>query len=124
MTGARPAGTTTRLEDVVVAVPALLGTCEVIGLFERHGYDDSAIFGHATDGNIHFTVNERLGGGDPDRLHAFTRTWSTRARPRRLAHAGGVAERLDLPHDLVELVAVLAAHVAGNQSRDITTPPR
>ncbi|MDQ2756970.1 MAG: FAD-binding oxidoreductase [Actinomycetota bacterium] len=70
---ARPAGTTALLEDVVVPVPALLPTCEsLIGLFERHGYDDAVIFGHAKDGNIHFMLTERLGGSDSDRLQHFT----------------------------------------------------
>ena len=43
--------------------PTLLPTCEgLIGLFARHGYDDSVIFGHAKDGNVHFMLTERLGG--------------------------------------------------------------
>ncbi len=66
-------GTTALLEDVVVPVPALLGTCErLIGLFGRHGYDDAVIFGHAKDGNIHFMLSERLGGAQMDRLESFT----------------------------------------------------
>ncbi|MEO7058481.1 MAG: FAD-linked oxidase C-terminal domain-containing protein, partial [Lapillicoccus sp.] len=71
--GARPAGTTALLEDVVVPVAALLPTCEtLIGLFEQHGYDDAVIFGHAKDGNIHFMLTERLGGPESDRLQHFT----------------------------------------------------
>ena len=71
---ARPSGTTALLEDIVVPVPALLETCESLtGLFARHGYDDSVIFGHAKDGNIHFMLTERLGGGGPlDRFLGFT----------------------------------------------------
>lgn len=71
---ARPSGTTALLEDIVVPVPALLETCErLTGLFARHGYDDSVIFGHAKDGNIHFMLTERLGGGGPlDRFLGFT----------------------------------------------------
>jgi len=71
---ARPSGTTALLEDIVVPVPALLETCEQLtGLFARHGYDDSVIFGHAKDGNIHFMLTERLGGGGPlDRFVGFT----------------------------------------------------
>ena len=30
-------------------------------LFARHGYDESVIFGHAKDGNIHFMLTEQLG---------------------------------------------------------------
>ena len=72
--GARPSGTTALLEDIVVPVPALLRTCdELTGLFTRHGYEESVIFGHAKDGNIHFLLNERF--DDPrnlDRYHRFT----------------------------------------------------
>ena len=71
---ARPSGTTALLEDIVVPVPALLETCQrLTGLFDRHGYTDSVIFGHAKDGNIHFMLTERLGGGGPlDRFLGFT----------------------------------------------------
>ena len=70
--GARPSGTTALLEDVVVPVPALLDTCErLTGLFDRHGFNDAVIFGHAKDGNIHFMLTERL-GGPMTRLEAFT----------------------------------------------------
>ncbi len=59
--GARPSGTTALLEDVVVPVPALLGTCEsLIDLFDQYDYEESVIFGHAKDGNIHFMLNERF----------------------------------------------------------------
>ena len=57
--GARPSGTTALLEDIAVPVEQLLPTCEELtGLFDRHGYADSVIFGHAKDGNIHFLLNE------------------------------------------------------------------
>ena len=46
---------------------------ELTSLFARHGYDDSVIFGHAKDGNIHFMLTEQLGGGGPlDRFVGFT----------------------------------------------------
>jgi D-lactate dehydrogenase len=72
--GARPTGTTALLEDVVVPVPALLRTCdELTELFARHGYEESVIFGHAKDGNIHFLLNERFDDeGNLDRYHRFT----------------------------------------------------
>ncbi len=67
--GARPSGTTALLEDVAVPVPALLDTCErLTGLFARHGYENSVIFGHAKDGNVHFMLNERF-----DDAHCLTR---------------------------------------------------
>jgi D-lactate dehydrogenase len=72
--GARPSGTTALLEDVVVPVADLLDTCTgLIGLFGRHGYQDSVIFGHAKDGNIHFMLNEEFGAkNDLARYHGFT----------------------------------------------------
>ncbi|MEQ4723931.1 FAD-binding and (Fe-S)-binding domain-containing protein [Nonomuraea sp. B19D2] len=59
--GARPSGTTALLEDVAVPVPALAGLCdELTGLFAKHRYERSVIFGHAKDGNLHFMLNERF----------------------------------------------------------------
>ncbi|MGP5009047.1 FAD-binding and (Fe-S)-binding domain-containing protein [Brachybacterium tyrofermentans] len=70
--GARPAGSTALLEDVAVPVPELEATCRGLqDLFDRHDYDESVIFGHAKDGNIHFLLNEQLGEGST-RLEAFT----------------------------------------------------
>ncbi|MDQ3104063.1 MAG: FAD-binding oxidoreductase, partial [Actinomycetota bacterium] len=72
--GARPSGTTALLEDIVVPVPALLSTCDdLTGLFARHGYEESVIFGHAKDGNIHFLLNERFDDtGNLERYQQFT----------------------------------------------------
>jgi D-lactate dehydrogenase len=72
--GNRPSGTTALLEDIAVPVPALLDTCKrLVQLFNRHGYEDSVIFGHAKDGNIHFMLNERFGdSASLDRYLAFT----------------------------------------------------
>jgi D-lactate dehydrogenase len=70
--GARPSGTTALLEDVVVPVPALLGTCQsLLELFDRHSYKESVIFGHAKDGNIHFMLNESF--EDPANLERYQR---------------------------------------------------
>lgn len=72
--GNRAPGTTALLEDIAVPVPSLLGTCEELtGLFQRYGYDDSVIFGHARDGNLHFMLSERLGDrGQLRRYEEFT----------------------------------------------------
>jgi D-lactate dehydrogenase len=72
--GARPSGTTALLEDVVVPVGDLLDTCiGLTELFDRHAYQDSVIFGHAKDGNIHFMLNEQFGAqGDQGRYDRFT----------------------------------------------------
>jgi D-lactate dehydrogenase len=72
--GNRPSGTTALLEDIAVPVGRLYETCqELTRLFDRYGYEDSVIFGHAKDGNIHFMLNERF--DDPRmlaRYEAFT----------------------------------------------------
>ncbi|MDO2934585.1 FAD-binding and (Fe-S)-binding domain-containing protein [Paeniglutamicibacter sulfureus] len=72
--GARAQGTTALLEDIVVPVPALARTCaELSVLFDRYEYENSVIFGHAKDGNVHFMLtdgfhtSEQLG-----RYSAFT----------------------------------------------------
>ncbi|WP_158866878.1 FAD-binding and (Fe-S)-binding domain-containing protein [Leifsonia sp. AG29] len=72
--GNRPSGTTALLEDIAVPVEALRETCEgLTALFERHGYEDSVIFGHAKDGNIHFMLTERFDDpGSRNRYAEFT----------------------------------------------------
>ncbi|MEU2172450.1 FAD-binding and (Fe-S)-binding domain-containing protein, partial [Micromonospora chersina] len=72
--GARPSGTTALLEDIAVPVDALAGTCAALAdLFDRHRYEESVIFGHAKDGNLHFMLNERFAGGAaPARYADFT----------------------------------------------------
>jgi D-lactate dehydrogenase len=72
--GARRQGTTALLEDVVVPVPVLGRTCtELAKLFDKHGYVNSVIFGHAKDGNIHFMLTDGFGSKDElDRYSAFT----------------------------------------------------
>ncbi|WP_431917646.1 FAD-binding and (Fe-S)-binding domain-containing protein [Nonomuraea jabiensis] len=62
--GARPSGTTALLEDVAVPVPVLADLCDdLAGLFAKHSYERSVIFGHAKDGNLHFMLNERFDTG-------------------------------------------------------------
>ncbi len=68
--GNRPPGTTALLEDIAVPVEHLLDTCtRLITLFEKFDYEDSVIFGHAKDGNIHFMLNERF--DDPASRHRY-----------------------------------------------------
>jgi D-lactate dehydrogenase len=72
--GSRPSGTTALLEDIAVPVPALLDTCQqLVRLFDKHGYIDSVIFGHAKHGNIHFMLNESFSDSSSlERYVAFT----------------------------------------------------
>lgn len=59
----RPSGTAALLEDVAVPMERLGAVCaELHVLFDRHGYRDAVIFGHAKDGNIHFLVTEDFAG--------------------------------------------------------------
>ncbi|HUZ40366.1 MAG TPA: FAD-binding and (Fe-S)-binding domain-containing protein [Acidimicrobiales bacterium] len=72
VSGSRPSGTTALLEDIAVPVASLLETClQLVALFEKHGYDDSVIFGHAKDGNIHFMLNETF--EQPAKLERYSR---------------------------------------------------
>lgn len=59
----RPAGTAALLEDVAVPMERLGAVCSNLHvLFDRHGYRNAVIFGHAKDGNIHFLVTEDFDG--------------------------------------------------------------
>ncbi|HVO11004.1 MAG TPA: FAD-binding and (Fe-S)-binding domain-containing protein [Vicinamibacteria bacterium] len=59
-TGAlRPSGTAFLTEDVAVPVERLAEAIrEFQALFARHGVPDTAVFGHAKDGNLHFVLAE------------------------------------------------------------------
>lgn len=72
--GARPPGTTALLEDIVVPVQVLGRTCRgLTGLFEKYGYGNSVIFGHAKDGNVHFMLTDGFAtAAELDRYSAFT----------------------------------------------------
>ncbi|PWH19350.1 MAG: FAD-binding oxidoreductase [Anaerolineae bacterium] len=57
----RPPGTTLLLEDVVFPVERLgEAVVDLQALFRAYGYDDSIIFGHAKDGNLHYTISQRF----------------------------------------------------------------
>ncbi len=55
----RPPGTTLLLEDVVFPVERLgEAVVDLQALFRAYGYEDSIIFGHAKDGNLHYTISQ------------------------------------------------------------------
>lgn len=86
--GHRNPGATALLEDIVVPVPELLGTCEdLIALFDKHGYENSVIFGHAKDGNVHFMLNEYF--TDPECMARYTR-FTLEMVDMVLAHGGNL----------------------------------
>jgi len=55
----RKTGTTVIIEDVAFPVPSLAeATRNLQEMFIRHGYNDAIIFGHALEGNLHFTFKQ------------------------------------------------------------------
>ncbi|GAB1818633.1 FAD-binding and (Fe-S)-binding domain-containing protein [Herbidospora sp. RD11066] len=71
--GARAQGTTALLEDIAVPMDRLGTACSALqDLFATHGYQDSVVFGHAKDGNLHFMLNESFSDGVPRRYERFT----------------------------------------------------
>ncbi len=71
--GARRIGTTVVIEDVAFPMRHLAaGTVELQRLFEKHGYDEGIIFGHALDGNLHFVFTQDFGdAAEVDRYARF-----------------------------------------------------
>jgi D-lactate dehydrogenase len=54
---ARANGTTIITEDLVFPVPHLADAAQdLTRLFEKHGYHNAILFGHAKDGNLHFVL--------------------------------------------------------------------
>ena len=57
--GMRKPGTTCLIEDVAFHVENLAeAVTELSQLLDKHGYDDSCIYGHALEGNFHFIINQ------------------------------------------------------------------
>lgn len=57
--GMRKQGTTCLIEDIAFHIEDLpKATVELSELLDRHGYDDSCIYGHALEGNFHFIINQ------------------------------------------------------------------
>ena len=57
--GLRKQGTTCLIEDVAFHIEDLpQATEDLSALLDRHGYEDSCIYGHALEGNFHFIINQ------------------------------------------------------------------
>lgn len=57
--GMRKQGTTCLIEDVAFHIEDMpQAVCDLSALLEKHGYDDSCIYGHALEGNFHFIINQ------------------------------------------------------------------
>jgi D-lactate dehydrogenase len=55
----RASGTTVIIEDVAFAVDHLADAAvDLTRLFQKHGYANAIIFGHAKDGNLHFVITQ------------------------------------------------------------------
>jgi D-lactate dehydrogenase len=55
----RKRGTTVLIEDVAFPIASLADAAvDLTKLFEKHGYDEAIIFGHAKDGNLHFVITQ------------------------------------------------------------------
>ena len=55
----RPVGTTVIIEDVAFPVEQLAeGVLELQGVFQKYGYNEAILFGHALEGNLHFVFTQ------------------------------------------------------------------
>ena len=55
----RRTGTTVIIEDVAFPVPRLAeAALDLRRLFQKHGYQDAILFGHALEGNLHFVFTQ------------------------------------------------------------------
>ena len=55
----RASGTTALMEDIALPVDRLAeAAMDLRALFDKHGYDNAIIFGHAKDGNLHFVLTQ------------------------------------------------------------------
>ncbi|HZK96804.1 MAG TPA: FAD-binding oxidoreductase, partial [Prolixibacteraceae bacterium] len=69
----RKTGTTVIIEDVAFPVPRLAeATLDLHLLFEKWGYHEAVIFGHALEGNLHFVFTQDFGlQSEIDRYRQF-----------------------------------------------------
>lgn len=66
----RPVGTTVIIEDVAFPVEQLAeGVVELQGVFQKHGYNEAILFGHALEGNLHFVFTQ--GFDDPKEVSRY-----------------------------------------------------
>ena len=55
----RKSGTSVIIEDVAFPLERLADAADdLTALFEKHGYSEAIIFGHAKDGNLHFVITQ------------------------------------------------------------------
>ena len=67
----RETGTTVIIEDVTFPIEQLAeGVNRLIALFDRHGYDEAILFGHALEGNLHFVFTQ--GFDTPEQIARYS----------------------------------------------------
>ncbi len=73
--GMRRQGTTCLIEDIAFHIEDLPdATVDLSALLDKHGYDDSCIYGHALEGNFHFIINQSFDSQkEVDRYEAMIR---------------------------------------------------
>ncbi|WP_084004652.1 FAD-binding and (Fe-S)-binding domain-containing protein [Terasakiispira papahanaumokuakeensis] len=66
----RVIGTTVIIEDVAFPLASLAeGVTELRAIFDRYGYDEAILFGHALEGNLHFVFTQ--GFDDPKEVARY-----------------------------------------------------
>ncbi|TYL46523.1 FAD-binding and (Fe-S)-binding domain-containing protein [Marinomonas sp. IMCC 4694] len=66
----RPVGTTVIIEDVAFPIEQLAeGVLELQSVFQKHGYREAILFGHALEGNLHFVFTQ--GFDDPKEITRY-----------------------------------------------------
>lgn len=109
----RPHGSAALLEDIAVPVEKLADTCRrLTGLFTKHGYEASVIFGHARDGNLHFMLNEQF--SEAASLRRYRRF--TRDLVKLVLEAGGT---LKAEHGTGRVMAPFVADQFGDELYEI-----
>jgi D-lactate dehydrogenase len=72
----RPTGTTVIIEDVAFPVERLAeATMDLQRLFQRFGYPEAIVYGHALEGNLHFVFTQDFGQREP-RSSATATSWT------------------------------------------------
>ena len=85
----RTRGTSMLIEDVACEVDKLADmSVDLIDMFERHGYGDASVFGHAMEGNMHLVFSQGFrNASDIDQFAKMMQVRSRRPAVLRCLHA-------------------------------------
>ena len=77
------------IEDVACEVDKLADmSVDLIDMFERHGYGDASVFGHAMEGNMHLVFSQGFrNASDIDQFAKMMQVRSRRFEVLRCLHA-------------------------------------